>query len=308
MLLLCSAAAPLLGAAPVAASGWSVTLSASSSDAAAGSTVTLTATANQDVGAAGYYIDVDDTTTGTPVNFCATGTTCDVAVSSASAASHTYVAYVDGDPAFEYPPCCVQAESNTVTVTWHPRATAGMDVAFVASGTLPGFPCPAGCAASFTGTGSGAGTAEAQSGSVDYTATFAAPSGAVTGTATYTEPGPPFCPAVGSAVGNVTLVAPATGSVLRSTTPSELGTITGVTFQLQFTYQRATAGTAITVTGGTATIAFSFPDTGSDYFVSSVSGAGLGGFDVDPRVGVADCQNAGSLPFTIAGDAALALT
>jgi hypothetical protein len=308
--LLSGAAAPSLsvvGAAPAHATTWTVSLSADASDVEVGTTVTLTATANQSLTGTGYFLDIFDQTTGTGVGYCSVGSSCQVTHSEAGAGSHTFVAYVDGDPVFHYPPCCVQATSNAVTVNWHARATALLDVEFSASGTLPTFPCDDGCDAPFSGWGSGAGNARAEAAGVEYSASFVVPSGYVTGTANYAEPGPPFCPAVGTAVGTVSLNGPASGLVYRTSTPSVVGFVTGVTFDLAYTYQRAGPGTLVTVTGGTARIAFTFPDTGADYFVSHVAGAGPGAFEVHP-VHVTDrCQSPGELAFTVVGDVALVL-
>jgi hypothetical protein len=287
---------------------WSVSLGSSAGDAQVGSAVTLTASANASVTGTGNVIAIFDQTNGTAIGQCTNGSTCQLPVSEAAAGAHTFVAYVDADTVLEYPPCCTQAQSNTVTVRWHAQATAGMNVTFQAGGTLPTFPCPTGCTATFSGSGTGAGTAQAQSGGIDYVASFETTSGSVSGSANYTEPSTPFCPAIGSATGTVTLDGAASGSLSRSSTPAETGMVTAVTFQLSFTYQRVGATTAITITGGTATVSFTFPDTGPDYFISSVAGAGLGVFVVNPMDTANACSSPRALPFTIAGETALALT
>jgi len=287
---------------------WSVSLTASATNAQQGSAVTLTASANASVTGTGNTIAIFDETTGASTGECSTGTTCQVAVSEPAAGAHSFIAYVEADPVAEYPPCCIQAQSNTADVTWHAQATAGIDVVFQATGSLPAFPCPDGCTANFSGSAIGAGSMQAQSGSEVYAATFAMSSGVARGTVSYTEPGFPFCPVDGSATGTVTLSGPAAGSLQRTSTPTETGVVTAATFQLSFTYQRAGATTVITITGGTATIDFTFPDTGPDYFISNVTGAGLGAFAVDPVGAAGACTQATrSLSFTIAGDAALAL-
>jgi len=291
------------------ATTWSLSLASSAVNVAAGSPVTLTASASSSVTGTGDYIDLFDETTGENVASCPTGATCQGTVSEASDGTYSFIAYVDADPVLEYPPCCVQAQSNAVEVTWHAEATAGMTITFQAAGTLPTFPCPAGCPATFNGWGTGGGTAEASIGSDQYSATFATSTASVGGSVTYTEPAAPFCPADGSADGTVTLTGSASGTVTRTSTPAETGVVTAVTFRVDFRYQRVGATTVVTITGGTATVSFSFPDTGADYFISNVAGAGLGVLAISPVDAASACtQSARSLPFTIAGDAALALT
>jgi hypothetical protein len=272
-----------------------------------GTTVTLAAAANQAL-AANQYLDVFDQTTATPVGTCRTATSCSLPVTQSVAGAHTYIADVDSDIAFEYPPCCVVAASNTVTVRWHARATAAFNVAFDVSGTLPAFPCGSGCSTGFVGTGHGSGSAEAEDVSGEYAGAFAMTGATVAGSAVYAEPGAPVCPGVGSATGTVTLSGPATGALWRTGTPNSVGTITAATFTLVFSYERVGATTAITVTGGSAVVHFTFPDTGADYFVAAVQGAGAGAFAVNPLQVHDDCASAGPLDFTVAGNAALTLT
>jgi hypothetical protein len=201
------------------------------------------------------------------------------------------------------------ATSNTRTVRWHARATAGFDVQFQATGTLPMFPCPGGgCSTTFSGTGSGAGTAHADGGSTEYQATFAMPAGSVTGTASYTEPSTPICPSIGSAAGTVTLTGNATGVVVSTATPATTGSVTSVTFTLNYIYDRFGPATSITITGGTAKISFTKPGGGSDYFVSDVTGNGAGAFRVAPDQAVSKCLSPGGLPFSVIGDVGLVLT
>lgn len=298
---------PLIEAGPAAATAWSVSLSTSAADADAGATVTLTATVNQTLTGTGYYLDVFDQSTGEPIGFCNTGTSCSITHSEPAAGTHTYIAYVDNDPVFHYPPCCVQATSNTVTVRWHARATAVFDVEFSVSGTLPVFPCN-GCGAGLSGSGSGSGSAHAESGGTAYEAAFVMPSGWVSGSADYTEPRTPICPGLGSATGTVTLSGPATGVITRTTTTATTGSVTGATFTLTYSYQRVGGASAIVITGGSARIYFTFPGSGADYFVGHVEGAGPGAFVTDPALVVQRCQSPGSLPFTVIGDVALKLT
>jgi hypothetical protein len=300
-------------------SSWSISLAASATSAPVGAPVTLTATANQSVSGTGKYIDVFDQTTRSGVGSCSAGSSCQVSVSELGAGSHTFVAYVDSDPVFEYPPCCVQATSNTATVTWQsptggPAATGALDIQFKAGGTLPTFPCPRGCTTTFSGSGTGAvtgiGSAHAQNAGNDYAATFAIPSGSISGTANYVEPTAPICPGIGFANGTVTVNGAASGVIERTSTPPGTGSVTGVTLQLNYAYQRYGLTAAIVITGGTATISYTFPDTGAGTLIGSVTGAAPGAFKVSPVVANNDCNTPGGAPldFTIAGDGALALS
>lgn len=299
---------PLHEAGPAVAAGWSISLASSATDVEAGTSISLTATANQAVTGTGYFIDIFDKTTGSGVGFCTSGSTCRVSFTEAEARSHTFVAYIDNDPIFRYPPCCIQATSGTVTVRWYARATAAFDVGFAVSGSLPAFPCPTGCTAGFAGSGTGAGHAVSDVGGVQYSATLAVPNGVVSGSATYTEPGQPLCPAVGSATGTVTLAGTATGTVSRTSAPTAVGTVIGATFTLAYTYQRVGPTSVVTITGGTAIVHFTFPGTGAGRFVSNVEGGGPGVFEVDLLQAVDRCQAPRSLAFTFAGDVALSLT
>lgn len=299
---------PLAETDSASAATWTVSLAASAADLEVGESVTLTATVNQSVTGTGNYIDIFDQTTGTGIGFCSTGSSCQVTHSESDVGSHTFVAYVDSDLVFHYPPCCVQATSNTVTVSWHARATAAFNVEFSVSGTLPVFPCPTGCNVAFAGWGTGTGNAHAEAAGVEYEAAFTVPNGAVNGMANYTEPAFPFCPAVGSASGTVSLTGSAVGVIHRTSTPTIVGTVTAVSFTLDYTYQRVGAASVIVVTAGTATLSFAFSDTGPDYFVSDVVGTGPGAFEVDPALAADRCQNPGSLPFTVIGDTPLTLT
>ena len=299
---------PLVGAQPVAAETWSVTLSASSADLEVGQAVTLTADVNMSVTGTGNYIDIFNQTTGAGVGYCTTGSSCSISWSEASAGSYSFVAYVDSAPTFQYPPpCCVNAVSNAVTVRWHARATAAFDVQFAVEGTLPRFPCVGSCAATFTGSGTGHGHARASDLSSEYNAVFSVPNGFASGHAAYNEPNLPFCPGIGSASGTVNLGGPSTGVVYRTGTPTSVGTVTGVEFVLEYVYDRAGPGAAVVILGGTAKIHFTFPDTGSDYFVSNVSGAGPGLFEVNPVEAVERCQAPGPLKFAVVGDVLLHL-
>jgi hypothetical protein len=68
-------------AVPALADSFFVELAASPSAVAVGGTTTLTATTGADVGPTPWFIDIFDTTTGLPVRFCGSGTTCSTAVS-----------------------------------------------------------------------------------------------------------------------------------------------------------------------------------------------------------------------------------
>lgn len=183
-------------------------------------------------------------------------------------------------------------------------ATAA-DVEFSIDGTLPTFPCPEGCGASFTGSGSAVGTARGYVGGTTYEAVFTAPNGSVNGSATYTEPGVPFCPAAGSAVGDATLTGSADGVVRRSTTPGVTGSVTGVTVNLDYSYQRVGSVAVILIDGGSVTVSFDFPDSGGGSLTTEVEGAGLGAFVVSIQEAIRRCEDPGALPFQIVGDVVL---
>lgn len=194
-------------------------------------------------------------------------------------------------------------------------AVGATNVEFSISGTLPTFPCPAGCSTGFSGSGTGAGRASAMVGGTVYDATFTMLSAYVGGYASYTEPGVPFCPALGSATnptdGTVTLNGNSawgtTGVVYRTSTPTLVGTVTNVTVNFTYTYLRVGATPAIVITGGWVDISYFFPGTGSGMFTSSIlTGAGSGVFLVDPVQAASRCLAPGPLAFTIIGDAAIA--
>lgn len=186
--------------------------------------------------------------------------------------------------------------------------TAAADVAFSIEGTLPTFPCPDGCAVSFSGSGTVLGTVGAVTSSVTYEATFAAVDAAVDGSAIYTEPGPPFCPANGFAAGSVTLSGGALGVVRRSTTPEATGKVTGLTVDADYSYQRAGAVAVIEITGGTVTVFYSFPDSGPGSVTTDVVGAGPGSLLVDGQDALDRCETPGPLPFQLVGDIVLGPT
>jgi hypothetical protein len=191
-----------------------------------------------------------------------------------------------------------------------PAAAQGAgNVEFSVSGTLPTFPCPNGCFATFGGSGTGAGQLATTIGGVPYEATFTIVGGSVTGSASYTEPGFPFCPLIGSATnpstGTITLSGGSTGIIYRTSSPTLTGTVTSTSFTLGYTYQRVGVTPAIVLTGGSVTVNYFFPGTGSGSFTKTIAaGAGTGVFVVDPVQAESHCLAPGPLGFTITGDAA----
>jgi len=83
-----------------------------------GQQVVLYASTNQDVGPTPYYIDIYDLATGTLVDQCATGVSCQLLVAQSAASTHEYVAYIaEWDPNGGPPPH-IQAQSGITYVTW----------------------------------------------------------------------------------------------------------------------------------------------------------------------------------------------
>jgi YD repeat-containing protein len=79
----------------VAREAWTVTLTSDLTTFSAGQKVTFTATANQNVGSpSGHYLRIYDTTAGTEVGVCTSGTTCVVSTAFYSGTPHTYQAEV----------------------------------------------------------------------------------------------------------------------------------------------------------------------------------------------------------------------
>jgi hypothetical protein len=190
-------------------------------------------------------------------------------------------------------------------------ATGADNVEFRVSGTLPTFPCEAGCQATFGGTGTGAGSVMFNLNGVDYNASYTILAGDVTGSADYSEPGFPFCPLVGSAAspttGSVTLSGGATGTVYGISPVISGGSVYGASTTLSFSYVRVGATPVIQITGGSTTIDFFIPGVGTKSVTKSlVAGAGTGAFELDPAAAAARCQNPGPLAFDITGDAAVA--
>ena len=124
---------------PVGATGWTVSLAASSTSPALDTPVTLTATANQDVSyPSPYDIEIYDLgNNGALLNACGSGTTCSAEVNNTLPTCDTYQAYVALYSATAPPPS-VQATSATVTVCWGLPWTVSLTAA--PSTTLSGTP------------------------------------------------------------------------------------------------------------------------------------------------------------------------
>lgn len=189
-----------------------------------------------------------------------------------------------------------------------PRSGAAR-IEFSVGGQLPTFPCnEGGCSAAFSGSGTAAGNARGQVGDNTYHAVFRLPTGSLTGSVEYNEPASPLCPSAGFAAGTVSFGGSATGAVHRSTDPTVPGTVTGISFQFGFQYERLGALARIGVTGGTATVSFEFPDAGSGSFTTNIAGAGLGAFVVDVQEATERCAIQGALPFEVLGDIGVVLS
>ncbi len=105
------------GQSGLAATAWTVSLSASSTSLWPTQYTTLTAYASQNVGPTAYYISIYDQTANSFVKICGTGSSCVVSVTQANATTHYYKAYVSYYPSAN-PPSAIQATSATVGVTW----------------------------------------------------------------------------------------------------------------------------------------------------------------------------------------------
>jgi hypothetical protein len=163
-------------------------------------------------------------------------------------------------------------------------AIGAVNVKFDVGGVLPTFPCPTGCTATVSGTGTGSGTVSTTFNGQPALAAFTVyPSGAVSsaGGAFYVEPGQPFCPAAGFAGGSLTVTGGANGFILvGSQTP---GVINNATTNLTFNYVRVGATPVIRITGGSVTLSYTLPDTGSGSLtlpMTNVDGVGGGGAGV----------------------------
>lgn len=80
-----------------------------------GTTVSLTADSSADVGPTPYYIFIVDTTTGTLLKGCGSGSSCSVAVSNDTLGQHVYQAFI---ALTAPPPSGIVSSSYTVTTTW----------------------------------------------------------------------------------------------------------------------------------------------------------------------------------------------
>jgi len=83
---------------------WTVNLTASPNWLWPTQSSSLVATASQDVGPTPYYISIYDTSSGTYVAICGTGTTCTASVTQPTPATHYYVALVSLYPTSYAPP------------------------------------------------------------------------------------------------------------------------------------------------------------------------------------------------------------
>jgi hypothetical protein len=82
-----------------------------------GNTITLTEKSGSDVGPTPFYVELWDTTTGTLLNECGSGTTCTASVSQSTATTHAYVATFSSLSA-TYPPTGLQSSSLVNYLTW----------------------------------------------------------------------------------------------------------------------------------------------------------------------------------------------
>lgn len=198
-------------------------------------------------------------------------------------------------------------------VSIEPVAATGVgNIEFNVGGTLPLFPCDEGCQTTFSGSGTGAGNLTFEVDGVTHNATFTIVGGTVSGSAEYSEPGGPFCPAFGFAAspttGSVTLSGGATGIIFRTNPLLPGGTVFDVSTTLGFSYTRVGVTPVIEITGGSVTVRYFIPGSGTGSVTESiVTGEGSGVFVVDPVQAASRCQNPGELAFSIIGDAVLAL-
>jgi hypothetical protein len=100
--------------------GVDISLAASLNTLPVGNTSTLTETSSSNIGPTPFYVQIWDTTTGTLLVQCGSGTTCSVNVSQSVATTHTYIATFAGftSSAAAYPPPTPQSTSATSYVTW----------------------------------------------------------------------------------------------------------------------------------------------------------------------------------------------
>ncbi|HEU5333533.1 MAG TPA: hypothetical protein VFU73_12220 [Actinocrinis sp.] len=108
--------------------GDDIALTASKYTVAVGTSVVLKEKASSDIGSTPFYVQLWDTTDGTLLNQCATGTTCSATVSQSAATTHSYVATFAGY-ATSYPPPIPQGASAVNYITW---SASGIQVSLTA--------------------------------------------------------------------------------------------------------------------------------------------------------------------------------
>lgn len=113
-----AAAAPVTGQLPTEGDGFTVSLAASSPDAALRQPVTLTATTNTDVGPTPYYITIYSETTGAELATCGFGTTCTATVAQATPGTQNFEAFIGDDVPGNGHPGFALVASNQVHVGW----------------------------------------------------------------------------------------------------------------------------------------------------------------------------------------------
>ncbi|MBM9506530.1 hypothetical protein [Actinacidiphila acididurans] len=105
-----------------------------------GNSTVVTETSSRDIGLSPFWVQIWDTTTGTWLGQCGTGTTCSVTVSQSVATTHTYAATLAGNTPQSgavYPPAQLQTTSPVNYITW---TGSGLQVALTA--TAPGYNTP----------------------------------------------------------------------------------------------------------------------------------------------------------------------
>jgi len=100
-----------------------------------GRTVKLSAAVSVDVGKLGLVLLFWDVSTGKPLTFCSTGTSCSTMLSYPQAGSHDIVAYV-ADSARATPQSGVNAASGPTSPTWLSVTLAASTIDMSASGTV----------------------------------------------------------------------------------------------------------------------------------------------------------------------------
>jgi hypothetical protein len=118
---------------PSAASGYAVTLSATTATPAVRASVVLTATTNQDVGPTLYGISIFDQTSGSELVHATAGTTLSTTVSQSVNSTRSYVAEICNVGGAN-----VQATSNSIVVIWGAGSPPAVTGLAPASGTASG--------------------------------------------------------------------------------------------------------------------------------------------------------------------------